>query len=240
MFRPRGTDFKSISDFNSEWSDRIANLILLGLVVDIVNLFFSEGSVWRIPVGIIADVLIIAGVWGELWFLKRARSADDGRVAEAEKALADATIRAAALEKEAAEARERVADIEKLTSPRHISPRQQSAIVQKINGKIPRIAFLNFEDNSSEAIGYAKDFEKLLIFAGANNLQMRPNHVLIGNEPFFGVSCFSTPDPIYGRLFIEACEEAGIKVLPGNVAPAAIHPVPQNPTLWVLVGFKPQ
>ena len=49
---------------------------------------------------IIGNVLIIAGVWGELWFLKRARSADDSRVAEAERGLEAALLRAVSAEEE--------------------------------------------------------------------------------------------------------------------------------------------
>src|ERR1700757_4039772 len=102
IFRPKGTNPKSVSDFNSEWADRIALLILVGLLVDIAALFISDKSSWRTVLDIIGDILIIAGVWGELWFAKRAREADDGRVAEAERAVAAATERAAKLEKEAA------------------------------------------------------------------------------------------------------------------------------------------
>ena len=98
ILKPKGTDFRSVSDFNAEWSDRIALLILVGLLVDIGNLFIPENSGWKTPLAIIANVLIMGGVWGELWFLKRARAADDSRVGQAESALADALTRASRAE----------------------------------------------------------------------------------------------------------------------------------------------
>src|SRR5437867_543934 len=101
------SDLKSVSAFNSRWADRIALLILVGLGVDIGAVFVSDEA-WRKGLTIMADSLIVMGVWGELWFAKRAREADDGRVAEAEKAVAGANARAA----------EALLDLEKLKSPR--------------------------------------------------------------------------------------------------------------------------
>jgi hypothetical protein len=91
IFKPRGQDLKSISGFNSDWADRIALLILVGLAVDILNAFV-ECKAWRIGLTILANALIAIGVWGELWFLKRARTADDGRVAEANRAAEEAKL----------------------------------------------------------------------------------------------------------------------------------------------------
>jgi hypothetical protein len=94
MFKPNGTDLQLVSEFNSLWADRIARLILVGLLFDIAAVFVSKGP-WRDVLTILADMLIIAGVWGELFFAKRAREADDGRVAEANKLAAEAIERAA-------------------------------------------------------------------------------------------------------------------------------------------------
>ena len=83
MLGPKNKDLKSISDFNSTWADRVALLILGGLVVDIVEVFIL-GKVWpEWALTIAANSLIAIGVWGELRFAKRARDADDSRVAEA-------------------------------------------------------------------------------------------------------------------------------------------------------------
>jgi hypothetical protein len=89
MLGHKSNDLKSISDFNSAWADRLAYLILAGLLVDIADLFIPEGW-WKIVAAIGANLLIFGGVWGELWFAKRAREADDSRVAQANKQAAEA------------------------------------------------------------------------------------------------------------------------------------------------------
>ncbi len=93
MIGPKNNDLKSISEFNSTWADRLAYLILAGLLVDIADLFIPEGW-WKIVAAIGANLLIFGGVWGELWFAKRARDADDSRVAEANVRAADAQLEA--------------------------------------------------------------------------------------------------------------------------------------------------
>jgi hypothetical protein len=47
---------------------------------------------WYDGLTIVADSLIAIGVWGELWFAKRAREADDSRVAEANALAAKAQL----------------------------------------------------------------------------------------------------------------------------------------------------
>jgi ABC-type protease/lipase transport system fused ATPase/permease subunit len=89
MLGHKSNDLKSISDFNSAWADRLAYLILVGLLVDIADLFIPEGW-WKIVAAIGANLLIFGGMWGELWFAKRAREADDSRVAQANKQAAEA------------------------------------------------------------------------------------------------------------------------------------------------------
>jgi hypothetical protein len=99
ILRPKRADFKSVSDFNSDWADRIALLIIVGLAVDIINVFVPDQT-WHNRLAIIANALIALGVWGELHFAKRARTADDSRVAEAETTLANAIERASRAEEE--------------------------------------------------------------------------------------------------------------------------------------------
>src|SRR5712675_1695129 len=128
MLGHKNNDPKSISDFNSRWADRIALLILAGLAVEIAEVLIMgrEWPEWALSIA--ATSLIALGVWSELWFAKRARTADDSRVAQAEKALAEAIEGAAKLEKEAADARGRVADIERLTAWRRVSDEQAEQI----------------------------------------------------------------------------------------------------------------
>lgn len=111
MIGPKNNDFKSVSDYNSNFADCVAGLIIVGLAVDIIAAI-ALGKPWlETALTIVANTLIIVGVGGELWFTKRAREADDSRVAQAETALANAIDRASKLEKEAAELRVWAGDI---------------------------------------------------------------------------------------------------------------------------------
>jgi hypothetical protein len=122
MLGPRNNDLKSISDFNSAWADRVAFLILVGLAVDIAAIFIL-GKTWpENGLTIAANSLIAIGVWGELWFAKRAREADDGRVAEATARAAEANARAA----------EASLALEQFKAARALSPEQQRRIADKL------------------------------------------------------------------------------------------------------------
>ncbi|MGH7098987.1 MAG: hypothetical protein ACREE4_15180 [Stellaceae bacterium] len=163
MFTPKGNDLRSISDFNSDWADRVARLILVGLVADILNVFISN-RIWHGGLTVFANVLIWFGVWGEIRFAKRARTADDNRVAEAERALATAIERGAKLEKEAAEARERTAEIERVTEWRKISPEQHQQIVAAIQDKLSPESevLIEWERGDPEAYMYAWQISNIL------------------------------------------------------------------------------
>jgi len=85
-------NLQSKYEFNSTWADRIARLIIVGLVVDIVAAFILGKSWLEIALNIIANLLIIAGVWGELRFSRRAKEASDAIVARAQIAAAEAQL----------------------------------------------------------------------------------------------------------------------------------------------------
>ncbi len=83
-------DLQSKYDFNSDWADRIALLIVIGLAVEIVAVFVFKKPFWEGATTILANVLIVAGVWGELYFAKRAKEAADQIVAAAHERAAKA------------------------------------------------------------------------------------------------------------------------------------------------------
>ncbi len=89
-----GSNLQSSYEFNSLWADRIARLIIVGLALDIAAVFILGKSPLDGVITVSADTLIIAGVWGELWFEKRAKAAADGIVAHAEARAAEANARA--------------------------------------------------------------------------------------------------------------------------------------------------
>ena len=73
--------------------------------------FFSEGhSQWETGLLVLATIVIALGVWGEIWFRRKAEDAgdklqdiSDRKIADANENAARANERAATLEKEAAQ-----------------------------------------------------------------------------------------------------------------------------------------
>ena len=137
-------DLQSKYEFNSRWADRIARLILLGLAVDILAAFILGKSAPEIALTIIANALILAGVWGELWFEKRAKAAGDGIVAEANARAAEADARAA-------EAHAELARLQKKLEPRAITVDGEA----KINEALRSYRGLPFFVKADPAAEYA-------------------------------------------------------------------------------------
>jgi hypothetical protein len=124
-------DLQSKYEFNSTWAERIAFLIIVGLAVDISAVFVLEKAFPESVLTISANLLIVAGVWGELIFEKRAKEASDGIVAQANKRAAAANEKAAelkiSLEKERAKRLGRA-----LT-------KEQWDVLQTLRGKITKV-----------------------------------------------------------------------------------------------------
>jgi hypothetical protein len=93
---------------------------------------------------------------GELWFLKRARQADDSRVAEAEKEAAQALARAA----EADRAR---AELEVKLQPR-MTDQRQFDLIQSLRGKLDQITIAYETD--AETVWFANSLRDAFWAAG--------------------------------------------------------------------------
>ena len=159
---PDNRNLKSVSDFNSKWADRLALLILIGLILDIVAVFVKD-TLWHPVLAVGANAMIFSGVWGELHFAKRARTADDSRVAEAEKSVAEANVRAAEAGRRAAEANERAAEANKkaeeektarlkLTAQltaRNLTDETCNRIAEALKGKIGKLTVLRITDTEA-------------------------------------------------------------------------------------------
>jgi hypothetical protein len=87
-----GNNLQSKYDFNSTWADRIAHLIVFGLVIEIAAVFILQKHLLEASLTIVANILIALGVWDELWFARRAKEAGDGIVAEANERAANAEL----------------------------------------------------------------------------------------------------------------------------------------------------
>jgi hypothetical protein len=115
-------DLQSRYEFNSSWAERIAFLIIIGLPVEIAAVFIFQKPFWEGLSTIVANVLIVAGVWGELIFERRAKAAGDGIVAEAKARAAEANQKA----------QEAALELARLITPRVISPEQQRQLVEAV------------------------------------------------------------------------------------------------------------
>jgi hypothetical protein len=217
MLGPKNNaDLKSISDFNSDWARRIAYLILAGLLVDVADLFIPEGW-WKITVAIAANLLIFGGVWGELWFAERARAADDGRVAEAEKAVAESNVRAL-------EAKERTAAAEVQLERLRQQGRQIAApripklepFMEEIAKASPSMAEVLYDSNVSDAFFLATMIRGMLGNAG---WEMRPNKIP-GVTPILPQSLVVDPPPPGLPIFFS---------VPGRISPEGIAIIASRP-----------
>jgi hypothetical protein len=126
-------DHSSRYDFHSTWADRVALLIVLGLAIDIAAVFiFQRPFLWEGALAVVANLLIALGVWGELWFARRAREAGDAIVAEAKARAATANERTAELELTLENERLARVRIERELAPRYLSAEQYERITEKI------------------------------------------------------------------------------------------------------------
>jgi hypothetical protein len=114
-------DLQSRYEFNSAWADRIAFLIVAGLAIEIAAVFILHKPPLEGALTIVANLLIVLGVWGELIFARRAKEAGDGIVAQANAGAAVANARA----------EEAKLELARLTTPRSLTAEQQSELTER-------------------------------------------------------------------------------------------------------------
>jgi hypothetical protein len=86
------SELRSRYEKYSAWAERLALLILVGLAVEIADVFILKKPWLEGIFTIAATTLIFAGVWGELLFEKRAKEAGDRLVAKANARAAEAQL----------------------------------------------------------------------------------------------------------------------------------------------------
>ena len=84
------------------WADLSGLVLLLGLVVEFVYVFFSNASLSEIIWTLASDALIITGVAGELQFARRAKKSGDRLQVDMKARLTEALTRAARAEEKLA------------------------------------------------------------------------------------------------------------------------------------------
>ena len=138
-------DLKSTYEGNSTRAERLAFLILFGLAVEIVAVFIL-GKDWLESILTVASTaLILIGVWGELFFERRAREAGDRMIADAEARAAEALRDAARANLELA----------KFRSRRTLRPDQLTLIGNRIRSFRPKWDMGIADRNDEEQVNFA-------------------------------------------------------------------------------------
>jgi len=216
---------------------RCALLIVAALVAEAILVFVPLSDFGTKITDFIANSLIAAGVFGELFFHKRSSHAQSElqrraveRIAELSAQTAAANERAATLEKEAAHARARTAEIERLTAWRRITFEQKEAIVRAIDHKMPAAITIECVFDP-EAIRFADELRDLFFDANVRAERLARPMPTDGSLEF-GLMVASDPS-VHAVVLKEAFQNAGIQI--SKLAAAAGG----APRLTLYVGHNP-
>jgi hypothetical protein len=236
-------ELKGAASKAHKWDRFSAWAIVGGLAAEVVVLliFAGEHSPWETGLLVLATIIIALGVWGEIWFGRKAEEAGNElqmianrRIADANENAARANERAAFLEREAENARARTAEIERITQWRRVSLEQTDIIVHEIRQKIPRNIVILIESvNDAEAIMFADQLRDLLINANAGGVERFARPMPADGKIEFGLYVSSEPE-VYALIVRDAFQKAGIPITKLATAPGG------PPRLTLYVGHKPR
>jgi hypothetical protein len=149
-------DFGHEYEVNSQRSHIAAYVLIAGLILEVINAFIWFHGPETIA-GIVAVLLIVGGVWGEVHFAHRARIAGDKQLAQYEARTAEATARAE-------EAR---LELARLTTPRVISDEQKRGIMEAIT-PFAATPFILLMQPEPEPMALMEQLSDALVEAGWN------------------------------------------------------------------------
>ncbi len=140
----------------AEWA---AYVLLFGLVIELVFAFLPDASVLAKQLSTIAaDIFIVAGVWGEIYYGQKAREAGDHSIAETNLKISEANERTA---KAALE----LVTVQKLAGPRWLDA---GVLAQELSGKPKAPVEIWYLDGASEVWTFAFNLHVGLLTAGWN------------------------------------------------------------------------
>lgn len=145
----KGGDLRSEYERYSNLAERVALLILVGLAVEIAAVFILHKPRLESALTVAATALIAVGVWGEILLERRAKTAGDGLVAQANERAAKADLARAELE-------------DKLR-PRMLNQAQWD-FIQALAGRFEHVN-IGYETDA-ETWWYASDVQKAFFAAG--------------------------------------------------------------------------
>jgi hypothetical protein len=135
-------ELQSTYAWYSKLAERVALLIIIGLLVEIGAAIYLHKPLDETLLTITANVLIVAGVWGEILLEKRAKEASDSLVA-----LANA--RAAEANQKAQEAALELAELERAITPRVIRNDGVAKVIEALK-PFPGVPFWLHADPAAE------------------------------------------------------------------------------------------
>ena len=223
-------DVQSKYEFNSVWADRIGYLIIFGLAIQIISVLVIERSMLEAALTIAANVLIVAGVWGELWFARRAKEVGDSIVEIARSEMAKASERAAQaqLEQETLKA---------MLAWRSIPP-QASAELERLLSRHP--AKINMQWVATDVEAQYLTIQLANIFSNAK-WQTRTLAISLNGGIAFGVRIPNSPSSADTAIIRDAFRSAQIdfstEMPKVRYDPMGFGAIPDAPLIFI--GSKP-
>ena len=146
-------------EVNSHRAHLSAYVLIAGLILELVNsIVWYRGS--ETLAGMVAVLLIVGGVWGEVFFANRARLAGDRQLAEYQARAAEALQKA----------REAELELARLKAPRALTQEQRARIVGKLQQFSGTEYDITVSDVDPEILGFVFAVELVLSTSGWTEL----------------------------------------------------------------------
>jgi hypothetical protein len=166
-------DFGNVYEANSRRSHLSAYVLVAGLVLELVN-----ATIWYKGPETLAEMaavlLIVGGVWGEIFFGHKARIAGDKQLAQYEARAAEANQKASEAEARASEAnqkaQEAILELAQFREPRILTGQQMVRIAEKLKQFSSTEYDVALQSNDPEFIGFLWFIEIALEKAGWKGL----------------------------------------------------------------------
>jgi hypothetical protein len=215
-------DAKSRFEINSRREDIFGNILLFGLFIETSTLFlFPDNRSWlELSIDALAYIMVFGGVFGEIRFASRAKSADAELKRESEILIEKLRLRSEEAQERASKADLEAAKIKSLLSWRNVSEEQIGIILENFIGKSPKEIIFRYEKDPEASI-YSADLEEL--FRQLDEKESKKNRGFIryqrpdtlSKDRLFGLHIMSRPR-IYAENVFNAFSMAKIELKINN------------------------
>lgn len=207
-----------LKEVNSQREHISAYVLIAGLLLELIaSVVWFKGI--ETVVGMVAVLLIVGGVWGEVFFGKKASDAGDKQLAK--------------YKARAAEAELALAQLEDRLSPRKLTQEGQNIISKRISPFAGMIGEIGTSPPEIESMRLESAIHGALSGGGWKIQRGQPTHTPVWpggvciQTTRHGVAC------VAGVALAEALNETGIYAIPMPVMDG------DSPRIFVIVGTKP-